>query len=315
MNPIITTLVRRMEEDALPQAHVSSHWQRHGLETVVEQAGDRLVLKPSGFATLPRAGLRGRALSALEQRSYARVTRSLASFPDVWAAARRLARDLHGGVDFHVFKHACALAVLTDHWRQHGLAPATVALIGDGDGFLGALIARCHPAARLFCIDLPKQLVFQAATQEHANPGRTMGVLLTGNGAAEAECVFVSPSELDAVPGPIDCAVNIASMQEMRADSIAAYFAFLRRRSAPQSRFYCVNRLHKTLVGGEASAFLDYPWQPQDDLFLDGPCPYYRHYFASSTTPRGPRLGGVRIPYVNFFDGEHWHRLVRLAAA
>jgi hypothetical protein len=99
----------------------------------------------------------------------------------------------------------------------------------------------------------------------------------------------------------------------MNAFTIQAYFAFLRRRSTPRSRFYCVNRLHKQLPGGEVASFLEYPWQENDEVFLDERCPFYTHYLSPSMSPHGPRLFGLRVPFVNYFDGPHRHRLVRLA--
>ena len=104
-----------------------------------------------------------------------------------------------------------------------------------------------------------------------------------------------------------------ASMQEMNEFSIASYFSFLRRRSSPSSRFYCANRLWKQLPGGEIASFNDYPWQEDDEIFFDGPCPYYTHFFARYTLANGPRVLG-RVPFINYCDGIHMHRLVRLVA-
>ena len=111
----------------------------------------------------------------------------------------------------------------------------------------------------------------------------------------------------------VDCAINIASMQEMNEFSIASYFMFLRRSTTPSSRFYCVNRLRKDLPGGEVTSFKDYPWQEDDEVFIDGPCPYYAHFFGHPMLPKGPRVLGVRVPFVNYFDGIMMHRLARLA--
>lgn len=66
------------------------------------------------------------------------------------------------------------------------------------------------------------------------------------------------------------------------------------------------------MIGGEVSAFGEYPWRPNDEIFLDELCPYYTHYLAWKTNPEGPRLVGVRMPFTNYFDGVHRHRLVRL---
>lgn len=227
--------------------------------------------------------------------------------------ATRMAKDLRGNSGFYVFRCAAVLSVLVDHWRARRLAPKTFTLIGDGSGFLGALIRRMNPTARLYCIDLPKMLLFQAHLHQAADQHVTLSLLRADAAASPADVIFVLPQDIERVPDVIDCAVNVASMQEMNPYSIVAYFTFLRRRSIEQSRFYCVNRLHKALPGGEVANFVNYPWHEADEVFLDGACPYYRQFLAPYTLRRGPRWFGVRVPFVNYFDGVMMHRLVRLA--
>jgi hypothetical protein len=123
----------------------------------------------------------------------------------------------------------------------------------------------------------------------------------------------VHPKYIELVPDEIDCAISFVSMQEMNPFSIASYFAFLRRRSTPRSRFYCVSRLQKELPGGEISSFFDYPWRAEDEVFIDGPCPYLTYFFDQCTYASGPRLLGMRVPFINCWDGASWHRLARLA--
>ena len=101
-------------------------------------------------------------------------------------------------------------------------------------------------------------------------------------------------------------------MQEMNPHSIDSYFKFLRIRSTQSSRFYCVNRLRKELPGGEVPIFTDYPWEKQDEVFIDFRCPYYTH-FVGPTGSKGPRVLRVRVPLINHFDGQIMHRLVHLA--
>ena len=204
------------------------------------------------------------------------------------------------------------VAVLAGHWERHQLAPRTFAMIGDGNGFLGALIRRVVPEARMYCIDLPKALVFQAAIHQRADARASMG-RVAGPGASEASITFVLPQEIDQVPDMIDCAVNVASLQEMNRRSIEGYFTWLRRRSRPQSRFYCVNREEKSLPGGEVARFAEYPWRSDDEVWLDGPCLYYTHYLSRRSSPEGPRLLGRRVPFINYFEGSMRHRLVHLA--
>lgn len=138
--------------------------------------------------------------------------------------------------------------------------------------------------------------------------------LATPESWSDSEGVFfVAPQHAELIPENIDCAVNVASMGEMSKSSISSYFRFLRSRSSSGSRFYCVNRLQKELPDGEITRFYDYPWGKDDDIFIDGPCPYFTHYLESTTAPNGPRLLGVRVPFINYFDGALAHRLAHLA--
>ena len=315
MHPVIDELLDLVAEDSLPAAHTSSHWREDGREIVVERRAHELCLRPKSFETVSPMGRVWRSLSVVERYSYRPVTARFKRYPEVWQAATQLARDLTGGphYNFNVFKSACALSVLADHWEAGGLHPMTFAMIGDGCGFLSALIRRWLPTAKLYCLDLPKTLVFQAQTLGQADPDATFAMLSSSHSSQGADAVFVPPQEVERITEDIDCAINIASMQEMTEFSINYYFTFLRRRSTPYSRFYCVNRLQKELRGGEVTQFERYPWRADDEIFLDGPCPYYTHYLAPWTDPAGPRVLGLRVPCVNSFLGVMRHRLVHLA--
>ncbi len=312
VSPTIETLLALVETDPYPSAFTSSYWREHGARNVVERRAGVLKLDDRGIGEVrPPHPLR-RPLQIIERFSYRDVTRPLRSYPEVWRLAKRLARELGFGLTFDVWKYAVVASILTDHWASGGLQPRMFVMIGDGHGFLGALLLRLRGGGRLYCVDLPKALVFQARTHERTNPRARLGVL--GKGDRDADVWFVVPQDVESIADTVDCCVNIASMQEMNEYTIETYFRFLRRRSTPTSRFYCANRKRKTLPGGEVSAFESYPWQPDDEIFLDEPAPYYRHYVAKSTRPEGPRVLGVRVPFVNAFEGEHRHRLVRLAS-
>ena len=110
----------------------------------------------------------------------------------------------------------------------------------------------------------------------------------------------------------IDITINIASMQEMNAPTVKAYFAFLRSHLKSQNYFYCCNRREKVMPGGEISRFDDYPWDVADRVAMDGPCPWHRYYFSHHPTKNGLKVFGLRAPFVNFFDGVIWHRLTAL---
>lgn len=287
---------------------------------IVQRHGDRLILQTSGFDTVPRMSIRGRTIHLVERLSYLFVTSKLRCYRHVWRVAKPLAREISGGRNFNVtvFRSACALAVLADHWKTFGLSPRIFALIGDGSGFLGALIRRWKPNSLLYCIDLPKTLIFQAHLHEMVDRKATMSLCATGkigNRGRTTNITFVLPQDIEHIPDQIDCAINIMGMQEMPEFSVASYFAFLRRRSMPHSRFYCVNESRRKMPGNDGVNFADYPWQENDEIFVDGSCPYFTHFFARSTLPDGPRILGMRVPFVNYFDSVLKHRLVHLAPA
>ena len=312
MNPVMKELLQIVETDPFPDAHTSSHWQLHAREITFERQGDELVLRGSWLGTVnSRGGPFSRTGRALERLSYRRVTDRLTSYPTIWKTASNLAHDLSFPLSFDVWRQSVALAVLVDHWAAYNLSPKTFAVIGDGHGFLGALIRRRFPQSKVYSIDLAPLLILQAHTHESTNPDATISVV-SPQKLEPTDVSLVLPQDVEAIPDEIDCGINIASMQEMSDFSIASYFSFLRSHSSERSRFYCINRLRKELPGGEVTEFTNYPWRNEDEIFIDGPCPYYAHFFSRATLPKGPWVLGVRVPFVNHFDGIVMHRLARL---
>jgi hypothetical protein len=308
MRDVVRDLVEIAAKDPLPDDHTSSHWKHFGAETSVTEDGEGLRLQGIGFGQMT-TGRRGRVAGLIGRWSFRRVTQALDSFPRVYGLAKNLADDLSADLTFDVWRQAVSLALLQDHWAAHQLHPTTFALIGEGYGFLGALIRRAIPEARIYYIDLPKILVFQADTHRKADPEAKMTLLQNG----VDEICFVLPHQIEQISDTIDCAINIASMGEMTETSIASYFEFLRRRSGPGSRFYCANRASKELPGGEVTEFSSYPWLAEDRVYLEGDCPYLSHYWSPETLTDGPRIGGLRVPFLNYFDGEFVQRLVHLS--
>ena len=311
MHPVTEALLEQVRRDPYPKEHTSLYWQSEGEKLLIRRQGEDLLFQGFGIGAAGREGTAWNTFHALERASYRRVSSRLRSYGKIWMALRRLARDLSIRISYDIWKSAVILAVLEDHWEEHRLSPRTFAMIGDGSGVLGALIRRHRPGIRMFCIDLPKALAFQSYFHGRADT-RARLCRVSEADSEKADVLFVLPQETESVSDPIDCAVNIASMQEMDASSIRAYLAFLRKRSMAGSHFYCVNRKEKKLPGGEIARLDGYPWDPRDKIFLEGPCPYYTHYFSRCMKPAGPRWLGVRVPFINAFDGPMWHRLAHL---
>jgi len=310
VHPIIQKLQTSYSEDLLPAADTSSHWQQYGNLTKASISEDGPELEGVGFGDFKRT--RFEWLRSLIGRWYFRsVTSKIDSYSTVQAEARELASDLGIGFTYEAWRQAVSVAVLKDHWEERNLEPKTFALIGDGYGFCGALIRRIIPNTKLLQVDLPKILIFQVDTISRADPDAKLALLAESQ---DADVVFACPSAIESYSSGIDCAINMASMGEMTHRSILQYFDFLRKRSRDGSHFYCVNRDSKTHPDGTVIRFDDYPWKETDETFLDGVCPYYTHYWSSRGSSTGPRIAGLRIPYLVEFEGPLRHRLVRLAS-
>ena len=312
MSRVIDSLMEAVEQDPYPAGHTSSYWRQEGEKMIVDRRQGKLRLEGL-MADTDRITLPGRWMNSLERLSYLPATLPLRFYRRSWRLTRCLARDLSQPLTHHNWRFAVVLALLTEHWKRYDLRPKTFALIGDGEGFLGALISRAIPEARIYSIDLPKALVLQAVIHEKANPGGRLSLTSEENSVPGPGVSLALPGQIERIGSPIDCAINLCSMQEMERSSVEGYFQFLRKRSGPGSRFYCVNRMEKELPGGDCRRFHEYPWRKEDEIFIDGPCPYIRHFLSRTAASRGPRLLERRIPFVNFFDGTTLHRLAHLA--
>jgi hypothetical protein len=101
---------------------------------------------------------------------------------------------------------------------------------------------------------------------------------------------------------PIDIVINIASMQEMNPPVVTAYFDDMRAIAHERDvLFYCFNRQEKKLPDGVVTRFSDYPWYADDQILVDGLCPWHQYYYST------------RPPFYRPYDGPFMHRLLTLS--
>ena len=93
----------------------------------------------------------------------------------------------------------------------------------------------------------------------------------------------------------INLFINIASMQEMKPDSVKHYFQIIKSNSA---YFYCCNREYKKLIGSEELIFNQYPWGNCKKIMLEN-CSWYKKYYDS------------KYPFIKKYDGNIKHALVK----
>ncbi len=270
-----------------------------------------------GFGDLERRSIPFRVFSFLAVLSYLVKLPERSQLVDIMKVAWPLCRRMGLSFTQDALRQVCSMALieryLSSTQREKQLR---VLMIGDGYGFLASLVKERFPNSTIVLVDLGKILLFQAFYCQRAHPDKVHESVLSEGTIDPTQCDFVyCPAEfLDRVlQVTYDLSVNIASMQEMTADSVAGYFHFLRRHMELGGLFYCCNRERKVLVGGEVQEFSRYPWQADDVHLLDERCPWHQYYFSFSTYSNGPRFLGIRIPFVNYFDGPIRHRLTRLS--
>lgn len=222
---------------------------------------------------------------------------------------------LHPTLD--VFRQVCTLALLRRYLpASAGLGRLNVMFIGDGYGVLAALVKAVIPNSTAVMVDIGKTLLFQAHYCQRAHPASIHAFVDEVTDLPQADFVYCPAERLAALERfEFDAAVSIASMQEMNEPTVTRYFTFLRQHLRPTNLFYCCNRERKELLGGEVSEFIRYPWRADDIALVDGYCPWHQYFFASRRAQRGPKVFGVRMPLIGYYDGPIRHRLARLAVA
>ena len=314
---ILDALLGTYYQSDAPEAGASSHWRHYSPQSqAVQDLDGRLVgLVGVGFGQATWSGSGDRALDQLCIAAHLVQLGHRRRIFSFLGRLRTVCRAMGTDPTMDAFRQACTLELLDRHVPHASRQRLRLVIIGDGQGALAALAKSLWPRARITLIDLGRTLLFQALHCQKAYP-QSRHVLVTENAPhmVNADFVYCAADQVTALEGEtFDLAVNVASMQEMTATTVAEYFAFLRRRLSPAGLFYCCNRQRKVLPDGEVSSFAHYPWNVRDRVLVDGPCPWHQYFVSPSRTAPKLTIGGVPVPLFRRYDGPHVHRLAALA--
>lgn len=298
---------------------ISSHWKHYSqlFDIQVDPEGNLVSLSGIGFGACEWSGLVHRFLDQLcvfshlvhlpRRREILRL-RTIAA-----RVCNRMGLDLTLDVLRQVYSLELLERNLPDDMRHKRMC---VLMIGDGYGILSALFKSVFPNSTIVMIDIGRTLLFQAYHCQKAYPESVHKLARMVADLDSVDFVYCPTEDLETLERfKFAIAVSIASMQEMNTLTIARYFAFLRKCLQPNNLFYCCSRESKTLIGGEVSEFLKYPWQDSDRYLVHGYCPWHHYFFSRGRAKNGFYLLGVRVPFVNFYDGKIMHRLAILATS
>ena len=270
---------------------LSSHWRQHFQHATWKR--DELGLRQGLGLFIPYT-MRRAVIHYLLQTPFRRQGRRFA--------------NIQGRVfDLDELRQVLSLACVRHYIDLQPSARYTFAVIGDGYGRLANLLLATCPECTVVLVNLPPALRIDLASLKLGWPDLPV---LEAAGTADLKALTSVPRvRVVAIPAhkadllkeiPLDGAFNVSSMQEMELSVIAHYFEVLRSNPAPATWFYCSNGIVKFWSDGTVVRFADYPWDPQDEILLDEPCPWVQKGYI--TFP--PRY------FVRPQPGHH--RLVRL---
>jgi len=315
-NPISWRLYQRYYvSDGTPEDLISSHWKHCHKETEV-RFFDKEIKSLSGgpgFGSYRLHLLKTQIYTYMTIGSYLCKLRNKKRLLKIMQVAVPLAKRMGLDFSYDCFRQVCTLSLIMDNINKRD-GRINVINIGDGYGFLSALIKEVFPNSLICLVDLGKSLLLQAHYCGKIHPGYShhllLGSRLNAGEHANADFLYCPAEYLEGLNGlSFDLAINIASMQEMNKNSIDLYFDFLRRNMVKNNLFYCCNREEKKMPRGEISGFFSYPWVEKDVHLIDDQCPWHRYFLSLHKKKTGTRFLNFRIAFVKYFDGIHRHRL------
>ena len=280
---------------------ISSHWKKYGGETSIsfDKEFTRVDLRSEGFDDFKKNNtlniLKNIPINFyLKKKLYPLLSKRLID------AVENLVR-VHGRViSYNCVKQALCLNAV----EKYGLDfnGKRVAIIGDGNGYLGMLLKTLYPNVKIIQINLAKVLMFDLIfTSQLSNIDKVSVVLNSEDYQQTADFNFIPAEEISAIHlSDVDFFFNIASMQEMDIRVINSYFELIRSQNLKKNYFYCCNRVSKKLPDGTVVSFDDYPWLETDKVVFDEVCDWYSEFPIS------------RPPFVKKFDGKFKHRLIEI---
>jgi len=251
-----------------------------------------------GFGDLEHTNPIIRALNFFCNFSYWMKMKDKKSIFALSRRGRKVVQKIDRYFSYDCFRQTTAFNIIKKYFKPKENEVFDVLIIGDGYGFLSALIKDCYPQARITLIDIGEVLIFQSVNLGRIYPNCTHSFI---NQNKDADFLYIPA---DKIPADLERAfwliVNISSMQEMNSQTIEFYFDFIRRHIGEENIFYSCNRISKTLPAGEVIEFLKYPWKKEDKILLHETCPFYKYFFS------------YRWPFFHSFDGLFYHRIAQM---
>ena len=277
----------------------STHWEKFGEKIKNSKIEGSYKLKGYGFGNHQRKNVLNVLKTMPEMLMLRKVLRDHSANPETVNIVKKILNSWDINFGFSHLKNLLSFELL----NSYGLFNKSeyICIIGDGYGFLGTLIKKMFPKAKIIFINLGRILLFDAWYYLRIFPEIELLHLQKyedKNTIAYYSNIFLEAEQYELMKKlPISLFINIASLQEMDMTVIQKYFEYM-RTSTSKPYFYCCNREEKILFDGSVIRFRDYPWGG-GEILLDELCPWYQKY------------PNWRPPFWRPFE-PHRHRLVKL---
>jgi hypothetical protein len=321
-NQDLTYLYQKYYQDSYRDLNTSSHWEKYGEKIKVSD--------PTGIKSLSEIKLFGNGFGDYKKINFINLCGFIFLIPYYFLMILR-SKNLRflkqfmstlkksGFIPtFDSVKNYLVINEINEHLNLSKIK--TVAIIGDGYGFLGNLIKNIYPKINIVQINLGKvlffDLVYTLKNFPNANyfllkdfvDSEILGSIYPLNSKSSEKnnkrggFIFVEAEKFDQIKEllpKIEIFINVASFQEMDYSIIYNYFDFM--RSNQNCYLYTCNRESKILPNNSLIEFSRYGWLSNDIFLMNEECSWYR------------RFPSLRPPFIHKFDGKMRQALVKLS--
>lgn len=289
--------------DSTPDSFTSSHWKAFSqkIQVFIDDNGNLRCFNGYGFGDLQPTNPLNKILKCLCNLSYFVRLPYKKDLLFLVNKSLPILRKINSYLSYDCFRQMCSLCTIRQYLTIGDKEKFDILVIGDGYGFLSALIKSVYPNARITLVDIGKVLFFQVINLAKIYPKHFHRLLGDVEDRQESDFLYVAAEDIRKIKNiKYRLIINIASMQEMNYETINSYFEFMRLNATEDNLFYCCNRKQKVLPCGEVIEFSRYPWVKEDRHLVDETCFFYKYHFS------------IISPFIHRFDGLIMHRLTNL---
>ena len=277
----------------------SSHWRLYGKQTFMFNKGRKIEFNARAVEGDFVSNTFINKIKTIPSQIF--IKKFIKSLPEeINRALFKVVKQQKRLITYNCVKNALSVKKLIKY--EVNFENMVVAIIGDGNGFMGSLLKTLFPNIRIVQINLAKILLFDFIFTSTFKENFSLNLVLKRDEYLTNYDFNFIPAELvfEILPKDIDLFINIASMGEMNSPVIKKYFDLIRNQSTTDTFFYCCNRKEKILPDGTKSVFSEYGWKDTDEIIFDDVCEWLLQH--PTNLP----------PFIKSYDGTFLDKFIKV---